>query len=551
MIFDAVLYSLLRKYIANTLKGAGALKGASCQIQSIARNLSDDATVITFKWENNAGEITISTAVIPDGKSGSGGACNIFHRTEEEWNALTEEEKNRYDYLFTTDDEETFCISIPEGGTAGQVLTKKSGEDYDTEWGTALTEADTLKAGKVLFNSTELVHDINHLHIKKSYSGNMKLENGIFSYFKVPSSGNWWADYYVYDNEIVGGIFTLTINVVEVSGAFRIFLVYDKTDGTTDYLSLGDISAAGKITKEIDMNWYSVYRKYAGNGMNILVANRDSLETSRIIIDQYDVVTTSDSEYDNQNLPTVVSMLEAKISNTSVTEENALVAPSGEKYFPQVNNNGTVVYVPQLPNNILYIGNSALLGFGNHGMASTTIDDDYYAKINAYLTDRGKTLTTERLNGSTFEGCTTDSAVNSWITNSLAPKMSNDRQLVLIQLSDNVNTEEKRAEFTKSCGMVTSYIREHCPNARVVWVAAWYPNQENISTIKDACAKYGAKFIDISDLKSVSGNQSSIGATYIDSEGNEQTITQEGVASHPSDQGFTAIANRIITTLFE
>ena len=140
-MFDSVLYALLRKYIVNTLKGAGALKGASCQIQSIARNLSDDATVITFKWENNAGEITISTAVIPDGKSGSGGACNIFHRTEEEWNALTEEEKNQYDYLFTTDDEETFCISIPEGGTAGQVLVKKSGEDYDAEWKDALNES--------------------------------------------------------------------------------------------------------------------------------------------------------------------------------------------------------------------------------------------------------------------------------------------------------------------------------------------------------------------------------------------------------------------------
>lgn len=72
-MFDSVLYALLRTYVQKSLIGAGAIKGASCQILSIERNLTDDGTVVTFKYEDNAGGVHTSTMNVPDGIDGEKG----------------------------------------------------------------------------------------------------------------------------------------------------------------------------------------------------------------------------------------------------------------------------------------------------------------------------------------------------------------------------------------------------------------------------------------------------------------------------------------------
>lgn len=72
-MFDSVLYALLRTYVKKSLIGAGAIKGASCQILSIERNLTDDGTVVTFKYEDNAGGVHTSTMNVPDGEIGPQG----------------------------------------------------------------------------------------------------------------------------------------------------------------------------------------------------------------------------------------------------------------------------------------------------------------------------------------------------------------------------------------------------------------------------------------------------------------------------------------------
>lgn len=113
-------------YVNKTIAGTGALKGKNCTIDSIVQ--IEGGHRITFKWTEDDGTVETETMDVMDGED------DIFFGTQEEWDALTEEEQNEYNFIFTTDDEETFCISIPEGGTAGQVLVKKSGEDYDTEW---------------------------------------------------------------------------------------------------------------------------------------------------------------------------------------------------------------------------------------------------------------------------------------------------------------------------------------------------------------------------------------------------------------------------------
>ena len=132
---DIITYLLSMAYTKKSITKKG-LRGKNCTIDSIVQ--IEGGHRITFKWTEDNGTVETETMDVMDGED------DIFFGTQEEWNALTEEEKNQYDYLFTTDDEETFCISIPEGGTAGQVLVKKSSEDYDAEWGTAFVASKNI-----------------------------------------------------------------------------------------------------------------------------------------------------------------------------------------------------------------------------------------------------------------------------------------------------------------------------------------------------------------------------------------------------------------------
>lgn len=424
-------------------------------------------------------------------------------------------------------------------------------------------DVENLNTDDIGIKGQTVVFDINHLtNLHKSVQGGgQTLQNGVYT-FNAPTSGNIWGNYLITDGDLAnsGGIGKVKINVKEVSGIWNTYFIYKKkSDGTTAFSLQNDysISKVGEMVIDLDLNYLSVYKDYDGNGINVAIANNSKSTDDvkyTVVIDKYNLVYGEDNGLDGNNLTQVLTNINAKvdsISNDAIVDNTSLATPSGEKYIMQIKNDGSLVAVPKLPSNVLYIGNSLLFGFGNHGMASTTVNDDYYAKVNAYLEDKGKTLTTDKLQGFNFESAVSDSDVTTWLTDSLSTQMSNDRQLVIIQLGDNVNNADKLAEFEKSCGMLCSYIRENCPNARVAWVGMWYSSATKLDIVKNACNKYGVTFVDIHDLFSVEGNQSYIGAKYIDANGEEQEITQSGVASHPSDQGFTAIANRIITTLFE
>lgn len=259
----------------------------------------------------------------------------------------------------------------------------------------------------------------------------------------------------------------------------------------------------------------------------------------------------------NENFNDIVNNIDINKTNITTLEstiktETIKIAPNGKKFIIQIQNDGTTIAVPVLPSNITYIGNSLLFGFGTFGMAATRSTEDYYYYINSYLQEQGNTLTTNKVYGSTYEGSTTTSEAENWLNNTLIPALDVNKELVLIQLSDNVNTDEKRSYFqSEGAEKLVATIRQYAPKARVVWMAAWYANTNNITAIVNACKKYGASFINLRDLPSIEGNTSYVGAIYYDDDGNEHEITSAGVASHPSSQGMRAIADRVIETLFE
>jgi hypothetical protein len=229
------------------------------------------------------------------------------------------------------------------------------------------------------------------------------------------------------------------------------------------------------------------------------------------------------------------------------TQQNYLISPSGEKYIPIINDEGAVSYIPVMPNNVLFVGNSLLLGFGSFGMCAKNSSHDYYHYVTEYI-KQNKSLISNKLSGVNFEDSTSIDNVNSWMNATLKPQLNNNLQLVIIQLGDNVNTPEKIATFKTSCKSLLKYIRTKCPNARVCWVGEWYSTTEKQKIINDSCNKLQCQFIDISDLN-IEENRSYIGAKIDKGDGNIYTVENSGIASHPGNKGMRLIANRILYQL--
>lgn len=65
MSIDIVTYALAKKYVDKSINGLGAIKGASCEISSIEE--TEDASIVTFRWEGADGTEQTQQMVIPHG----------------------------------------------------------------------------------------------------------------------------------------------------------------------------------------------------------------------------------------------------------------------------------------------------------------------------------------------------------------------------------------------------------------------------------------------------------------------------------------------------
>ena len=198
----------------------------------------------------------------------------------------------------------------------------------------------------------------------------------------------------------------------------------------------------------------------------------------------------------------------------------------------------------------IIVGNSLLTGFGNHGMASYSVDTDYYHYVHDTCLAKNPNYTDTKVEGYDFEGSTTPTQSSAWINEEFAPAMTADTDLVIIQLGDNCNTEEKLNNLQYSIPQLFEYILSVNPNCDIYWAGFWYNHDELMNLITSACDAYGATFIDFTMLYDIS-TQASVGDKYIDDNGNIQTITGGGDASHPSDAGMRLIADKIIEKIFE
>lgn len=338
-----------------------------------------------------------------------------------------------------------------------------------------------------------------------------------------------------------------------------VFGIEEKNDGSTNYNSvrtLTDSDIGKEINITIDLAHRSVYegmKKITGVGMNFRDNNLEdsfTIKNFRVYQNEYD-----DCEYYDpilKNYLRIIDLSLQSLSNSSIYDEIRLESvigtdSDGERYSLAINN-GQLKIVHVVPDNIVFIGNSLLLGFETFGMAAQDSSHDYYHYITEYIKGIKPGLKTEKIGANEWESSENVEDANTWVSSNIVPKLDSDVKLVLIQLSDNVNTEQKLECFKESCYEITKTIRENAINARVAWVSAWYHTSEKQDIIKEACKKTGAIMIDITDL-SVEENKNVVGNTYINSDGETVAITSAGVASHPNSRGMLAIANRILNNL--
>lgn len=117
-------YLLARAYTNKALEGAGALKGAPCQIKSITSITGGHR--VTFEWEDGEGETSTQTMDVMDGTNGTDGddGVGISSITYKE-----EDQDGNYVYTVLLTDSSSYDITCPKGPQGATGATGADGAD--------------------------------------------------------------------------------------------------------------------------------------------------------------------------------------------------------------------------------------------------------------------------------------------------------------------------------------------------------------------------------------------------------------------------------------
>lgn len=155
---NVITYAAAKAYTDQAVAGGGALKGKNCTVDSITDITGGHR--VTFKWTLDNDTVQTGTMDVMDGVDGQNGQDGAPGQDGQDGltPVITVDEITGGHRITITvgADVETIDVmdgvqgqqgpqgptgpsgqdgvGVPEGGTTGQVLKKKSGTDYDTEW---------------------------------------------------------------------------------------------------------------------------------------------------------------------------------------------------------------------------------------------------------------------------------------------------------------------------------------------------------------------------------------------------------------------------------
>lgn len=314
-----------------------------------------------------------------------------------------------------------------------------------------------------------------------------------------------------------------------------------------------DISSLNKLYNPIDTKLKTI---------NTLVQDE-----THVITGSYNGMTMYSSDYMipfgytliNKSIKNRIETLEDDVKaleedvNTINNKSNEVILtqPNGTKFSLMVDASGNLFLGNYYPKKVVFLGNSLLMSTGGIGMCASDQYHDYYYLVKKYLTDFYSSLVCNRYSGTSWEGLTTSADRLSWLNATATSYFSNDTDLVILQLGDNINTTEKLATFESDSIALVEWIRTKCPKAKVLWVSGWFTTTEKQTYIKQACKKRGAMFVDISQYNSDYKYKGYVGQVRTYPDGTTYTLTSSdtGIIAHPGDLGMQKIADTITNTL--
>lgn len=345
------------------------------------------------------------------------------------------------------------------------------------------------------------------------------------------TNGGFFTDYFS-SSSFVLQITRLSFDLAIEEGNVRVWLYGTmKTGG--DYANVIKYPSIGHNEINIDFAYYDVYTTLdISKPIRFLITNGGE-EISDFTVSNLELLSLITSqnyaeEYGEGLLFGMLDNIAGMIPQPK--EQTFLKSPDGNKWLLSVSNNGSLSAKKITPNKSAFIGNSLLMGWGTFGMTASDNQHDYYYHVTTRIHQLDNTASYTHLSNGNLEHSTNDNDFNTAF-NVIKPYLTEDIDLICIQLGDNVNTNEKVTQFTKQGGSfetMVDWIHQNCPIARLMWVGTWYPSIHD--WLVDACAAKGVEFVDILPL-STTENKATLGDVVHRTEDRTQTITGSYIES--------------------
>lgn len=345
------------------------------------------------------------------------------------------------------------------------------------------------------------------------------------------SNGGFYTEEFTSDDFVLQ-ITQLSFDMTVTAGSVRIWM-YGKTKSGGDYASVIMYPTAGHHDLAIDFAYYDVYSTLdISKPIRFLITNGgeevSDFTISNLVLKSLVTSGKYAEKYKEAKVYELLDNIAGMIP--TINEQTYIKSPDGNKWLLTISNTGELGAIKITPNKSAFIGNSLLMGWATFGMAASDNEHDYYYHITNRIHELDNTATYSHMSNGNLEHSTNQTDFNTAF-NAIKPYLTSDLDLICIQLGDNVNTSAKITQFEKTGGSfdtMVGWIRENCPNTRLIWVGTWYPSIHD--WLVNACKSKGVEFVDILPLSTAS-NKAQLGDIIHRTEDHEQTLTGTYTAS--------------------
>lgn len=168
-------------------------------------------------------------------------------------------------------------------------------------------------------------------------------------------------------------------------------------------------------------------------------------------------------------------------------------------------------------------------------MAATSSDNDYVSQVLKLLKkNSGHDLWTADRQSSNVLETTPEKFTLSYSS----VKLSQKADIVIVALGDNFTPNSNNLATFSSAYLKTLFSLRPIKGV-LVCVGTWWSSAVKDKIIQDSCLSAGGTYVDITGLSKSPDNVA----------GNQQSISNKGVAAHPGDLGMAAIAERIFKSI--